>query len=141
MQLPDPLPGLVIRYAYLWSDEQRRGRDEAIEDRPCAVVLRTNDAGGEPRVVVLPITHAPPRDPSPAAEIPGAVKRRLGLDADRSWIVVSEANSFRWPGPDLRPSPTGEVAYGFLPRALFYEVRLRLIAALEARLARQVRRD
>jgi hypothetical protein len=51
-------------------------------------------------VVVLPITHSPPADPASAVEIPVAVKRHLGLDAERSWIVVAEGNEFDWPGYD-----------------------------------------
>jgi len=45
--------------------------------------------------------------------------------------VVSEANDFRWPGPDLRPIPGGEpstIVYGVLPPALFQAVRTRVIA-------------
>jgi len=38
-----------------------------------------------------------------AVEISHETKRRLGLDDDRSWIVLTEANRFAWPGPDLRP--------------------------------------
>jgi hypothetical protein len=61
--------------------------------------------------------------------------KRLGLDSGRSWIVVSEANDFIWPGPDLRPRRTGDatsVAYGFLPRKLFRAVRDRLVERYRA---------
>src|SRR5271157_462561 len=44
-------------------------------------------------------------------EIPGVTKSRLGLDDGRSWIVVSEANRFCWPGVDLQPIP-GKGSYG-----------------------------
>ena len=37
--LPRPVPGLVVRYSYLWLDEHRRGREEGVKDRPCAIVL------------------------------------------------------------------------------------------------------
>ena len=43
----------------------------------------------------------PPHDPEAAVEIPLATKMRLGLDDDRSWIILTEANRFTWPGPDL----------------------------------------
>jgi hypothetical protein len=33
------------------------------------------------------------------------VKRHLGLDGERSWIVLDEINDFIWPGHDLRPVP------------------------------------
>jgi hypothetical protein len=37
----------------------------------------------------------------------------MGLDAGRSWVVVSEVNRFVWPGVDLRPVPgKGSYDYG-----------------------------
>jgi hypothetical protein len=101
---PNPVPGLVIRYSYLWAEDHRRGREEGVKDRPCAIILITAKTQDGPAVTVLPITHAPPSDPNLAVEIPAAVKRRLGLDDERSWVVLTEANRFIWPGPDLRPS-------------------------------------
>ncbi len=97
MTFPRPVPGLVIRYSYLWAAEYARGQEEGVKDRPCAIILAT----AEHVVTVLPITHAPPADASMAVEIPPATKRRLGLDSERSWVVLSEANRFIWPGPDL----------------------------------------
>ena len=76
-------------------------------------------------------------------ELPHPVKRRLGLDDARSWVVLTEANRFVWPGPDVRPLSPGDaatVAYGPLPYALFEEIRLKFIAALKARSARTVPR-
>jgi hypothetical protein len=130
---PQPVPGLVIRYSYLWSDEFELGQEEGVKDRPCAIVLMTTDEASGQIVTVLPVTHTPPSDPALAVEIPPATKRRLGLDTARSWVVLSEANRFRWPGPDLRPAEPGDstsVAYGPLPYALFEEIRLKFIAAV-----------
>jgi hypothetical protein len=143
MPLPEPVPGLVIRYAYLWREEQQRGHEEGRKDRPCAVILVTTDDHGDPVVTVLPVTHRPPSDPSLAVEIPHATKRRLGLDDDRSWIVLTEANRFVWPGPDLRPMVSGDastVAYGLLPRAIFKEVITKFHDLVVARQATLVRR-
>jgi hypothetical protein len=42
-------------------------------------------------VIVLPVTHTPPQDADAAVEIPLAVKRRLGLDDARSWVMLTEA--------------------------------------------------
>ncbi|MCW6513042.1 hypothetical protein [Lichenifustis flavocetrariae] len=126
MSFADPVPGLVIRYAFLWRDEHERGQEEGAKDRPCAVLLSVLDEAGNRTVVVLPITHTPPRDADQAVEVPGATKRRLGLDDERSWIVLNEANRFTWPGPDLRPMRSGDaasVAYGELPANLFRHVR------------------
>jgi hypothetical protein len=83
-------------------------------------------AHGEQWVTVLPLTHMPPTDRELAVEIPAGTKRRLGLIDDRSWVVLSEANRFLWPGPDLRPPRCGDAqsaAYGQLPYALFEEIR------------------
>ena len=54
MSLPEPEPGLVIRYSYLWRREQRKGREEGAKDRSCAIVLTAEDHDGEKLVVVLP---------------------------------------------------------------------------------------
>jgi len=51
---PEPVPGLLIRYGYLWMEEHRRGREEGVKDRPCAVILVTVDEDGEQWVTVLP---------------------------------------------------------------------------------------
>lgn len=143
MSLPTPLPGLVIRYAYLWAREHDRGQTEGVKDRPCAVLVATRDDEGDLRVIVLPITHAPPIDSETAIEIPQATKRRLGLDDDRSWVVLSEGNAFAWPGPDLRPLPGAgveSVALGLLPARLFVDIRDRFLALHAARKTRFVPR-
>ncbi|WP_119389218.1 hypothetical protein [Taklimakanibacter lacteus] len=143
MSLPEPKPGLVIRYSYLWSHEHALGREEGVKDRPCAVLLATRTEAGDLRVIVLPITHVPPRDPGSAVEIPPPTKRRLGLDDDQSWIVLSEGNIFTWPGPDLRFARNGgpaSVALGYLPAGLFTLIRDRFLALHERNKARFVRR-
>jgi len=130
VNFPDPFPGLVIRYAYLWKREFEAGRDEGTKDRPCAIVMAVIDAQGDSEVLVLPITHSPPDHPAEAIEIPRVTKDRLGLDSERSWIVLTEANEFLWPGPDLRSIPgrdASTVAYGPLPPRFFAHVRDRLL--------------
>ena len=144
MALPEPVPGLVIRYSYLWAEEHRRGQEEGVKDRPCAIVLMTADAQGEQWVTVMPVTHTPPANREFSVEIPAATKRRLGLDDERFWVVLSEANRFLWPGPDLRPARQGDartVAYGQLPYALFEEIRKKFISAVRARRAAVVPRS
>ncbi|AZG78791.1 plasmid maintenance toxin (PemK-like) [Methylocystis rosea] len=123
--------GHVFRYAYLWDRQSREGREEGDKDRPCLVLAIVAIEEDGARVVrVLPITHAPPADPTQAIEIPPRVKQRLGLDDERSWIVLSESNRFTWPGPDLRPPPleTADGYYGPLPPALFDAVRRGFVA-------------
>ncbi len=46
---------------------------------------------------------AHPHDPNVAVEIPLRVKEHLGLDSERSWVILEEVNIFTWPGFDLRP--------------------------------------
>jgi hypothetical protein len=131
MPLPHPVPGLVIRYSYLWLEEHRHGQEEGVKDRPCAIILVTQNDDGDEIVTALPVTHSPPIDPATALEIPFATKQRLGLDSARSWIVLTEANRFTWPGPDLRPARAGDassIAYGLLPEKLFLKMRERFVA-------------
>jgi hypothetical protein len=133
---PVPRPGLVIRYSYLWESEARQGREEGVKDRPCAIILVLLRQGAHPIVRVLPVTHTPPADPADALEIPQATKQRLGLDSERSWVVLSEANDFIWPGPDLRPAVNGDlssVVYGVLPPGFMRVLRERLLQRWRAK--------
>ncbi len=142
MSLPHPVPGLVIRYAYLWQSEFSKGQEEGLKDRPCAVILVTTDDDGEKLVTALPVTHTPPYDPQAAVEISHATEMRFGLDDDRSWIILTEANRFTWPGPDLRilNNDSGSIAYGLLPRALFDQVTAKFLSLLKKRNPDLVRR-
>jgi len=142
--LPKPVPGLVIRYSYLWHSEYRQGRDEGGKDRPCAIVAAIRvDQDGDARVLVLPVSHSPPEHPDLAVEIPAKVKQRLRLDGARSWVVLSEWNEFVWPGPDLRRLPGADessVAYGMAPPSLYAIIRDRFLALARSRAAARVRR-
>lgn len=123
MSWPPPQAGMLINYSYLWSGEADLGREEGVKDRPCAVVIAKKDEDGRLIVRVLPVTHRHPLQPDEAVEIPATVKRRLGLDEARSWIVLSELNVFPWPGPDVRPlGKSGNPIYGFLPNNFFRHV-------------------
>lgn len=140
MALPEPCPGLVIRYAYLWAEEHEQGREEGRKDRPCVVVVAVERRDGRKLVTVVPVTHA--RQGHDAIAIPPATKARLGLDDDISWIVCAEVNRFEWPGPDLRPLPgRGGWAYGYLPTALFERVRRGLLAESQRQRLRLVPRS
>jgi hypothetical protein len=125
--------GYIFRYSYLWHHQHQQGRRDGDKDRPCLVLalLRT-DENGRKIVRVLPITHSPPADPAEAIEIPVAVKHRLKLDEDRSWIVLTESNRFIWPGPDIRPLDTGDGYYGPLPPGLFNQVKRGFLAIAKA---------
>ena len=112
-----------------------------MKDRPAAIIAAVaSDAVGDTRVLVLPITHSAPARGIAALEIPAALKRNLGLDAERSWIVLAEWNEFVWPGPDLRPirNDLSSIAYGSLSRGFFAKLRDEFVAAVTAGRAKQV---
>lgn len=135
---------MVIRYGFVWSDEATRGVSEARKDRPCAVVLTVVRRDSKIMVVVAPVTHRAPSDPSRSVQIPAATKKRLGLDADASWIITDELNSFLWPGPDIRPidrSRPAKFAYGDLPEKLADEVIAQVLANVRAGRSSRVSRD
>jgi hypothetical protein len=126
VSFPEPYAGLVFRYSYLWKREFDAGREDGTKDRPCAIVITLVDEDGDKEVLALPVTHSPPDDPGDAIEIPAPTKSRLGLDGERSWIMITEANEFVWPGPDLRTVPGRDestIAYGPLPPRFFAHVR------------------
>jgi hypothetical protein len=135
--LPDPKPGLVVGYDYLWSSEAAAGRDEGKERPTCLVAA--SDSLTKPRyVVLLPITHSPPDASTVGIEIPARVKRAIGLDEAPSWVVVSKYNVDGWPNAGLSPLPgkPGIFGYGFIPPGLFAQIKARFL-----QLARQGKSD
>lgn len=141
MALPEPTPGLVIGYAYLWDSEARNGQEEGLKDRPCVIILSVEDRDGDKIIHVAPITHSQPRSTDSAVALPRATKARLGLDDRPSWIVTSELNRFTWPGPDLRPVARDRpdtFAYGSIPLGLLEHV---IGQIRERRRVQAVRRD
>jgi hypothetical protein len=128
MTLPEPVPGLVIRYSYVWRREADKGEESGRKQRPCAVILTVQRENGETIAYVAPLTHSAPKEQWEAIALSGAVRRRLGLDDLPSWVVTTEFNAFRWPGADLAMLPEdlapGEVAYGSLPSILVDRITL-----------------
>lgn len=144
MPLPEPRPGLVISYAYLWAEERDADRAEGVKDRPCVILVAADTGDSDTVVIVVPITHSPPDDPSFCVEIPPQTKQRLGLDAERAWAVANQVNRFVWPGVDLRPVSRREpdrFAYGYLPPAIFRRITEALLRAARNRRAGIVSRD
>ncbi len=144
MSLPVPKPGLVIRYSFLWSNEEAEGTAEGSKDRPCAIVVAARrDAQGDIDTIVAPVTRRPPDDPEASIEIPAATCGMLGLDSGRHWLRLDELNRFAWPGYDLRPIPgePGRYDYGMLPRGLFRKLREGILARQKARAGRIIVRE
>ena len=71
--MPLPVPGLVIRYSYLWHSEHLAGREEGTKDRPCAIIAAP---------------HPPPQNP---AQIFWAIQAFL----PRNWENAAVANARR----------------------------------------------
>jgi hypothetical protein len=143
VSLPKPQPGLVISYAYLWAREHGQRKEDGQKHRPCAIVAARQVIAGREVVTVVPVTHSMPADLADAMEIPAALKTHLGLDAGRSWIVVTETNDFLWPGTDLQPISRSRPArydYGMLPPRFFAHVRDRILQAHLAKRLNQVPR-
>lgn len=79
MALPEPEPGLVIRYDYRWTREAAAGRQQGKERPACPVAAR--EPVRSPRfVVILPITHSRPDENTVGIEIPANIRRTIGLD-------------------------------------------------------------
>ena len=126
-----PKSGHILRYVYLFKEEEARGRDEGVKERFVAVV-----GFEEGKYRVAAITTKGERSGS-AIALPAEVAKAAGLSPESS-IVVSEFNRFRWPGYDIRPlmkSP-GYIA-GRLPPGFTDKI----IAEIEARDAYAVDRD
>ncbi len=143
MSLPKATAGLVIRYSYLWENQHLEGLEEGTKDRPCAIILAITNDEGKQRVVVLPVTHSQPSDMDLAVELPAAVKNSLGLDDDRSWVIISESNVFTWPGPDLRrieDRDDSSIAYGVLPPKFFNSLKQKFVSYIRRTKSKSVQR-
>lgn len=95
------------------------------------------------RVTVAPITHTPPAKDGEAIETPPRVKQALGLDDDRSWIVLDEVSQFAWPGYDIRavPGSKDRFTYGFIPPKLYDTIIGRILELAAARRVTEITRD
>lgn len=130
---PEPKPGMVIHYSYLWLRESQQGHEEGRKDRPC-VITHTIQKDDKTTCYIAPITHTPN---SKGVEIPAQTKQRLGLDDERSWIVTDEVNRFKWLGYDVRPVPGRKetaYSYGFLPQKTRLQVQQQVAENVRTRI-------
>ena len=128
---------MVIRYDYLWRSQAMRGEESGRKRRPCAIILAVQTASGNDEVTVLPITHTEPAEVGDALEVPSAVRRRLELDGERSWIILTEANRFHWPGPDLHGLASSSNS-ALLPEVFYRQLKGAFLAKLRGRAVRVV---
>jgi hypothetical protein len=141
MTLPDPQPGLVIRYDYLWTREAAAGRQQG-KDRPACLVAATDSTVNPRFVVVLPIMHTAPSGDTVGIEIPAKVRAAIGLDDAPSWVIVSDHNVDEWPNAGLAPIPgrTGMFSYGFVPPGLFKQIKSKFLELADAGQGAGIRR-
>ncbi len=141
MSFPEPKPGLVVRYDYLWTHEAARGQDQG-KDRPACLVAASDSVLRPRYVVLLPITHTPPSGDTVGIEIPAKVKAEIGLDDVPSWVIVSEHNVDEWPSGGVSPVPgkTGVFAYGFIPPGLFTRIKAEFVTLARQKKSAAVRR-
>lgn len=144
MSLPIPVPGLVIRFQFLWRQDYLNGRETGEKARPCVVVVavKRNDSG-HIEVIVAPITHTPPTDPSQSIELSATTCGEAGLDFQRQWVRTDELNQFTWPGFDLEtiPGRGREIAYAMIPLARFEVIKKSILAKARAGAVKPVSRD
>lgn len=142
----EPKPGLVIRYDFLWKQEEKAGYTEGRKDRPCAIVItsKAKDDGSKD-VILCPITHTPPSQSERAVEIPYEVARRLKLDHERMWIKTHQINMLTWERnhiPDgVVPAYKDQWSFGQLPIALGKQVFEQLKENRQAGSIETVRRE
>lgn len=128
MALPEPKPGLVIRYDYLWTREAAAGKQQS-QDRPTCLVAASDSTVAPRFVVILPITHSAPTGGTVGMQIPPKVAQALGLDEARNWVVVSDHNVDEWPNAGIAPLPGRPdiFSYGFIPPRLFAQIKARFL--------------
>jgi len=141
VNLPEPVPGLVVRYNYLWYEDQMKGLSDGDKDRPCAIIIASKTTG---KVTVVPITHSYPEpgEQHLSIEVPSDVARAIGLDDAVNYVRLGEVNRFKWPGDHLRPLPNDptRIHYGMIPRSFFDDIRKRLADLVRQELVRQTLR-
>lgn len=141
MKLPPPVVGAVIKYSYLWAREDAKGMIEGLKDRPAVIVAAVEEDASGKTVYVLPVTHTPPDNALCAHEIPPQLKRHLGLDDQRSWIICDEVNAFAWPGWDVRHVSHKQSGYGQLPGSFLRQIKEKYLHHMDGGALKIVNRD
>ena len=100
MPLPEPMPALVFRYAYLGSREIAARRERG-KQRPACLIAAMNSVATLRFVAILPITHAPPGKDTIAVEGSPIDRPRWRIE----WGDISEHSVDEWPNAGLAPLP------------------------------------
>lgn len=142
----DPKPGLVIRYDFLWKEEEREGYSEGRKDRPCAIIVTTTPKDdGHRDVILCPITHSPPKIGESAVEIPYKMARHLKLDDEQCWIKTHQVNTVIWDKDHLpfgvTPAHKNQWAFGLLHKTLSMQAFNQVYDNNRKRTLKNVRRE
>ncbi|MEE8058292.1 MAG: type II toxin-antitoxin system PemK/MazF family toxin [Pseudomonadales bacterium] len=142
----DPKPGLVIRYDFLWKEEEQAGHIEGKKDRPCAIILATKQNEDKTRDIILcPITHSPPKGHETAVEIPLKVSRHLKLDDDKSWIKTHQINTVKWHEDfaplGVVPAHKNQQIFGQLPYLLGKQASEQVLTNSKKRILDNIKRE
>ncbi len=125
-----PKVGHVLRYVYLFANEQKAGRDEGVKERFVVVIaidgkrysVAAITTKGEGRANALPL-------PAPVATAGGV--------APNSSVVTDEINIFTWPGFDIRPLMKGKgFVAGRFPPAFTNSLQSAILSAPHERIDR-----
>ena len=112
-----PQPGQVIRYGYCGGANRALAEDSA-KDRPCGVMLTRITKAGNTVAYVVPITHTPPHKDEDRIEIPQATSAVSDWMPNGPGSSPQSSISSPWPGPDIRPTASGEYNYGCCRKSL-----------------------
>lgn len=129
MTLPDPVPGLVVGYDFLFREQAESGMENASKPHPAAIVLVVENEG-RTRTGLVAISHSAPSRENAAfyMKLRPDECREIGLDAGDHWINLRDINLFDWPGFDLmRSAPGRSFVYGRMKRSTF----VRLVEAMK----------
>ena len=137
MPLPKaPIPGMVVRYSFLWSSEAAVGETEGRKDCPCVVVTAVRGtADGRFRVRCCRSRMSPPRRRAASRSLRGSSGILGSTTTPRGSYSTKSTNS-SWPGVDLRPVSRvkpGVWTFGVLPTELFGEITAKLRSILDQR--------
>jgi hypothetical protein len=144
--IPEPIPGLIFRYGYLWLEEYRKGRTDPSKDRPACIIAKVvqqadrllkiaDDVAVEPGdVIILPITTKPPGSGQIAVELTADEKRLCQLNPEfPSWLIVSEFNADIWPNADISLiRGTNRIDYGIARPGLMKRIGQEFLLARRA---------
>ena len=82
-------PGAVYQFSYLWAWQFARGEEGGRKSRPVCLVVKT--PGGEPALLLFPLTSRTPESQRLSLEVPADELRKCGLRGP-CWIMLDEFN-------------------------------------------------